>query len=152
MGESETPGIRIRGARPSDLAEVSRLLHASGLPLDGLEAALAHGLVASLDGRLVGCVALELYGESALLRSLAIAPELRGQGLGAVLTRRALDLARTLGAHDVYLLTQTASGFFPRFGFAPEERPKAPTPVRNSVEFRSACPESALFMHARVVS
>jgi N-acetylglutamate synthase-like GNAT family acetyltransferase len=152
MGEREGAGFVVRRADRRDAGRVAALLRTSGLPVDGLEAALDHALVASRDGRLVGCVALELYGESALLRSLAIVPELRGQGLGGDLTRGALDLARTLGAQDVYLLTETASGFFPRFGFTSEERPNAPDTVQNSVEFRSACPKSALLMHARVGS
>jgi N-acetylglutamate synthase-like GNAT family acetyltransferase len=150
MVEQQVQDFVVRRAEDADAADVTALLRSSGLPVDGLESALDHGLIASRAGRLVGCVALEHYGQSALLRSLAIVPELRGQGLGGVLTRRALDLARELGARDVYLLTETAGGFFPRFGFEPEERPNAPASLQSSVEFRSACPKSALLMHARV--
>ena len=152
MGEPRAEDLAVRRAEPGDAGHIAAMLQETGLPVDGLEAALDHALVATRAGHLVGCVALELYGESALLRSLAIVPELRGQGLGADLTRRALDLARRLGVRDVYLLTETASGFFPRFGFTPEERPNAPDLVKSSVEFRSACPKSALLMHARVAS
>jgi amino-acid N-acetyltransferase len=152
MGEPENENVVIRRAEPADADAVLALVRASGLPFDGLEGALAHGLVASRDGRLVGCVALELYEENALLRSLAIAAEFRGQGLGLLLTRRALDLAGKLGARDVYLLTETAGGFFPRFGFAREDRSRAPAALQDSVEFRTACPQSALLMHARVAS
>jgi len=152
MGEREIESVAVRRAEPADAAEIATLLRASGLPVDGLDAALAHGLVASRDGRLVGCVALELYEANALLRSLAIAAEFRGQGLGRLLTRRALDLAEKLGARDVYLLTETAGGFFPRFGFSKEDRSRAPAALQDSVEFRTACPQSALLMHARVAS
>ena len=48
------------------------------------------------------------------------------------------------------LLTETAARFFPRFGFAVEDRSSAPPAVRESVEFRAACPASAVMMHARV--
>jgi amino-acid N-acetyltransferase len=152
MGEFHIENVAVRRAEPADAADIAALLKASNLPVDGLDAALAHGLVASRDGGLIGCVALELYDENALLRSLAIVPELRGQGLGGVLTRKVLDLARTLGARDVYLLTETAGGFFPRFGFAAEDRSNAPAALKNSVEFRSACPANALMMRTRVTS
>jgi len=150
MVERRNEDVVVRQAEPADAGAVTALLRASGLPVDGVESALDHGLIASRDGRLVGCVALELYDHSALLRSLAIVPELRGQGLGGALTRGALDLARTLGAREIYLLTETASGFFPRFGFALEDRSRAPAALKNSVEFRSACPTTALMMSRRV--
>jgi hypothetical protein len=43
----------------------------------------------------------------------------------------------------VYLLTKTASGFFPRFGFHPTHRAAVDSAVQQSVEFTSACPDSA---------
>jgi amino-acid N-acetyltransferase len=138
--------VPLAPARPSDFAELSALLHASGLPLDGLEEHLETALVARRDGRLVGCVALEIYGPVALLRSLAIASDLRGEGLGQRLTEAALDLARAAGVKEVFLLTQTAAGFFPRFGFVPAAREQAPPALQQSVEFRSACPASAACM------
>lgn len=98
----------------------------------------------------MGCVAVESYGVVALLRSLAVSSAERGGGLGAELTREALKVARTLGARDIYLLTETARDFFPRFGFAVEDRAAAPTTLHGSVEFQSACPASAVMMHARV--
>ena len=62
------------------------------------------------------------------------------------MTTAGLDLARSLGADAAYLLTTTAGDFFPRFGFAPVERADVPDDVKQSIEFRSACPSSALAM------
>ena len=98
------------------------------------------------DGAVVGSAALELYGASALLRSVAVQRDRRGRGLGRRLTGAALDLARRCGAVRVYLLTETADDFFPRFGFSPVARREVPPSVRGSVEFVSACPESARAM------
>jgi N-acetylglutamate synthase-like GNAT family acetyltransferase len=95
---------------------------------------------------IVGCAALERYGEHALLRSVAVDAHLRGQGWGQRLTHAALDLARTAGVHKVYLLTETASAFFPRWGFRPIARAAVPAAVQQSVEFTHACPASALVM------
>lgn len=143
-------GLAIRPAREADFAAAARLLEESGLPLGGLREHLDGAFVASRDGAIAGCVALELYGDVALLRSLVVAPAFRGQRLGERLTAEALALAGRKGVTDVYLLTETAAAFFPRFGFALRERADAPNALARSEEFQSACPASAVLMHARV--
>jgi len=140
----------LRPARPEDLDRASSLLVASGLPLDGFADHLGGAVVATRRGQVVGVVELEMYGQSALLRSLAVAPSDRGARLGERLTAGALELARERGASDVYLLTQTAERFFPRFGFATEDRALAPEPIRRSKQFCGACPETAVMMHVRL--
>jgi len=137
--------ITIEPARPTDLPELLGLLAASGLPGDGLGEELV-ALVARQNGQLAGSAALELYGAAALLRSVMVAPALRGQGLGDRLVRAALQLARRHGVAEVYLLTETAAQFFPRFGFAPIARAGVAPAVQQSVEFISACPASAQAM------
>jgi amino-acid N-acetyltransferase len=122
------------------------LLSACGLPVDGLADHLEAALVARSDEGLAGCVALELYGGAALLRSLAVAPERRGEGLGLRLAEAAVALARARGAREIFLLTETAARFFPRLGFAAVDRAEAPPAMRESIEFRSACPASAACM------
>ncbi len=139
----------IRAAGPRDYDAVVAILSAARLPIEGLPASLPGALVAvAPDGGIAGCVAIEFYGPVALLRSLAVASEQRGQGLGEQLAAEALRLAASAGARDVYLLTGTAAGFFPRFGFVREDRSRAPAPIQDSVEFRSACPTTAILMHA----
>ena len=136
----------IAPAQRQDLPDILALLRASGLPEAGLGDHLATTLVAR-DGRgIVGCAAVELYGPAALLRSVAVVAALRGQGLGQRLTTAALDLAQRRGVRRVYLLTETAADFFPRFGFRPITRPEVEPVVRRSAEFTSACPASALVM------
>jgi N-acetylglutamate synthase-like GNAT family acetyltransferase len=80
------------------------------------------------------------------LRSLAVTAELQGRGLGCDLTDAAIRMARDLDVANLYLLTTTAERFFPRFGFRTIDRDDVPASVRESVEFRSACPASAVAM------
>jgi len=141
-----TPHVQLRPSRPEDFESAAALLRASRLSLDGLRERFDNAIVASRDGEVVGCVALELHRDSALLRSLVVAEGVRGEGLGERLTAEALRLARERGAADVYLLTETAQRFFPRFGFRIAERSEAPAALQESVEFRSACPKSAVMM------
>jgi amino-acid N-acetyltransferase len=142
--------ITIEPAQADDLPAILDLLEASGLPQDGLEAHLATTLVARQHGQVVGSAALEHYGSAALLRSVAVATTLRGQGVGQQLTLAALRLARQLGVVEVYLLTETASDFFPRFGFRPISRAQVAPAVQQSVEFTGACPQSAQVMVAAI--
>jgi amino-acid N-acetyltransferase len=142
----------IRPARAEDLAPAAALLSESKLPLDGFADHLDHALVATRDGRIVGVIELEVYGTAALLRSLVVSPAERGARLGERLTAGALRLADDRGAGDVYLLTETAERFFPRFGFVPEPRSSVPEALKQSEEFRTACCQTAVMMHARLRS
>jgi amino-acid N-acetyltransferase len=138
--------VELRTASAADLQSVFSLLDRSGLPTAGVADNFSQFLVAEADGRLVGVVGLELYGESALLRSAAVEESWRGSGVGRVLVERALDLARERGIEDVYLLTTTAENYFPKFGFVCVRRDEVAQGVRSSVEFQAACPASATVM------
>ena len=142
--------ITIERATRDDAASILDLLARSALPADGMLDHLDTALVARADGRVVGSAALEVYADGALLRSVAVDAGFRGVGLGQQLTHAALALAETLGAPSVYLLTTTAQGFFPRFAFSPIARADVPATVQQSVEFRSACPASAIVMRRRL--
>lgn len=138
----------IEPARPDDFAGILMLLDRCQLPEAGLADHLGNALVIRDGERIVGSAALELYDRAALLRSVAVAEPLRGQGLGERLTQAALDLARRHGVIRVYLLTTTAGEFFPRFGFQQVPRDQVPLGVQASVEFTTACPASAMAMMA----
>jgi amino-acid N-acetyltransferase len=137
---------QLERARPADADDVFRLLKQNELPVDGLRDHMATTLIARQDGRIVGSAALEVYPDGALLRSVAVAPELQGHGLGRELTEAALRLAHDLHVPAVFLLTTTADRYFPRFGFERVTRADVPAAVQRSVEFTSACPSSATVM------
>ncbi|MFL5491993.1 MAG: GNAT family N-acetyltransferase, partial [Gemmatimonadales bacterium] len=85
--------VELRMASSADLEAVFGLLSRSGLPTAGVADNFSQFLVAEANGRLVGVVGLEIYGQSALLRSAAVEESWRGSGVGRVLVERALDLA-----------------------------------------------------------
>jgi amino-acid N-acetyltransferase len=142
--------VMIEAASDRDLPEVRRLLERLRLPLEGVDDHVETMLVARDGSQIVGTAALELYADSALLRSVAVAQDQQGRGLGHALTEAALRLAGTHGADTVFLLTTTAERFFPRFGFEPITRDEVPASVQASVEFQSACPASAIVMRRRL--
>jgi amino-acid N-acetyltransferase len=142
--------VTIEPARPDDLPAIESLLERGHLTRAGVRDHLATAVVAREGNRIAGCAAVELYGEAALLRSVAVDHAFRGLGLGIRLTEAALTTARARGVHAVYLLTETATDFFPRFGFRPIPRTAVSPAVRRSVEFTTACPESAQAMMAEL--
>lgn len=131
---------------PNEFA-VKQLLSESGLPIADITAQhLLHFFGCGSDAKLEGVVGLELCGETALLRSLAVAPERRGSGLGSRLVAYAERHARDQGIKSLYLLTMTAEAFFLRRGYARLPREKAPEAIRNTKEFGGICPLSSAFM------
>ncbi len=124
--------VIIERATDRDRDAVLALLRASNLPPDGLEGHWRTVLVARVGAQVLGSAAVECHGTHGLLRSVAV---------GA-----ALDLARTEGVSTLYLLTETAERFFPRFGFRVIGRGDVAEPVMASAEFRGACPDTAVAM------
>lgn len=142
--------IRIDNADDGDLAAIRSLLDRLHLPASDLGAANQRFLAARAGGALVGCVALESYGDAVLLRSLAVEPRLQGGGIGTALCQEALAEARRRGARELWLLTTTAERYFARAGFARVDRSAAPPAMAASAEFRSLCPATAACMVLRL--
>jgi N-acetylglutamate synthase-like GNAT family acetyltransferase len=137
---------RVRPAAPADLPAVERLLTASGLPLDGVREALPAFVVAEAGADLVGVAGREVCCDNALLRSVAVADAWRSRGVGRTLVTHVIADAESRGIHALYLLTTTADRYFPSFGFRQVARDAVPADVRETAEFRSACPASATVM------
>jgi N-acetylglutamate synthase-like GNAT family acetyltransferase len=140
--------IEIEPPEPKEWADYRSLLVEAGLPPDGLEESVA--LVARHGRRVVGGAALEPYGSEALLRSVVVDKRLRGAGLGRALVRAAVEVGEEHGVRGIYLLTESAAGYFQDLGFAATPRRDVPESVQGSVQFRSACPKSAVVMTARI--
>ncbi len=137
----------IEPAANTDLDAVLDLLKRCNLTTEGLADHFTGAIVARQDGRVVGCAAVEIYRDGGLLRSVAVDDSLRGLGFGHKLTDAALSLARDRQMPAVYILTTTAADFFGRFyGFQSITRADVPESVRQSVEFQSVCPASAVVM------
>lgn len=144
------PALQMRKTTNEDLNAVLRLLKSSDLPLEGVVEHFGYFLVAEYRHQVVGAVGLEHYGDAGLLRSLVVAPEYRGQGLGTRLVEDSLAQAKAAGVTQVYLLTNTAADFFPRFGFQRISREDATAAVRDSAEFTSACCQTAVCLKLEV--
>ncbi len=131
-------------------AALEDLLTASGLPTAGLIPGPENTIVVVEDEALVATATVNLYGDAGLLRSVAVESGRRGSRLGDAVTRAAIELASGAGIRTLYLLTESAAGFFPRFGFQAVDRGEVPEVVASDPEFTRVCPSSATVMAARI--
>jgi N-acetylglutamate synthase-like GNAT family acetyltransferase len=138
--------VTLRPAAEEDWPAIERLLHACDLPVAGARAHRGAFFVAAHSDDVAGCIGAELYGDAALLRSLAVQAARRGQGIADQLVARLVARLRADGVRHVALLTTTAEAFFALRGFAVVTRDEVPEGVRASEEFRGACPASAVAM------
>lgn len=86
----------------------------------------AHDFVVAVDddGQVVGCAHLDAYSPSvAELRSLAVAPDRHGAGIGSALVKGIERLARKRD-HALLFAVSNDEAYFRRFGFAPEHIPE----------------------------
>jgi amino-acid N-acetyltransferase len=139
------PTFKIRPVRADDLKTIRSLLLGFKLPLDGLEGTKLWVLELS-GGEIVGVAGLELYGNQGLLRSVAVADSMHDHGYGAALANYLIGEAKKSRIQNLFLLTTTAPEFFKKLGFKEENREKVVGGIVDSVEFKSACPKTAILM------
>jgi amino-acid N-acetyltransferase len=98
------------------------------------------------EGNTVGSGGLELYGDTGLLRSVAVMESNRGHNIGKQIVDDILQRAAELNLHSVFLLTETAYDFFLKKGFSDVSRDAVPDALKRSSEFSEVCPSSAKCM------
>jgi len=101
---------------------------------------------------LIGVVGMERFGARALLRSLAVAPSYRQRGMGHQLVARLEREAQADGVEQLVLLTETAEKFFSASGYEVIDRRHVAEEIKQSAEFRSLCPASAVCMSKLLAS
>ena len=144
-------GIMYSGVRPGEEEQVRGLLAACGLEHEDITPQkLGHFLVARRGDEILGAAGLEISGDDALLRSLAVSEDFRHRGVGQSLVEAVERHALSMGVKRVYLLTLTAEKFFARQGYQPAERADAPAGIQASEAFRSCCPDAATCLHKQL--
>ena len=141
-GKAGSPA-RIEVATDEDRGAIIALLAGYELPTADLEGSRPWFIVAREDAEIVGAGALETFGSTGLLRSVAVQARLRGSGLGRALVERLESRAHELKLTELVVLTETARSFFERLGYRVIDRASAPKAVQGSEEFKSLCPQSA---------
>ncbi len=133
-------GDAMRPAQRADMAAVRNVLVEAGLTSElATDDQFPTFFVLRNEKGVVGCVALEVYGDDAILRALAVDPEFRGAGYGWMLADTAVGQARWRGVRRIYLMTESASDFFAvKFGFRIVDRSTVGKQVAASDTFAAA--------------
>jgi amino-acid N-acetyltransferase len=143
--------VTIARADDSDREVILEILSQADLPIDGVAEIVTCFLVARRGASIVGCIGLERHGDLALLRSAAVRPEYRSEGVGSLLVAHLLSQARADGVTEVALLTTTAKDYFQkRFGFVEAQRSDYQSPLEKSVEWNLPRCSSASFLTLRL--
>ncbi len=140
------PEFQVHPAQPEEWPALRRLLRVCHLTEAGVAEQLHHVRVVRHEGQPIGMAMLERYAEGGLLRSVAVDPAWQGQGIGTLLVTALIEEARKEGIPQVFLLTETAAGFFARLGFEPITRETVPPSVRQASQFTHLCPASSRVM------
>jgi UDP-N-acetylmuramate: L-alanyl-gamma-D-glutamyl-meso-diaminopimelate ligase len=143
-------GDPVMPARSDDKSRIANLLDRLGMVHPVLDQFWTSYLVIPGEdpaGPLVGCVALEVIDDVALLRMLAVVPERRGEGLGYLLVETATERARNQGVRQLYLVTDGAQGYFgQRLGFTVVDRKDVDSRIASTAEYMLARSKSATWM------
>jgi glycerol 3-phosphatase-2 len=156
----DLPLVRLRAPGESDVPGLDTLLTSSGLRADGVGDRLEQTVIAEpreRPGVIVATACLQEIHEGGdagattrrgLLRSVAVRMDLRGKGLGQLVTAETLRAARSTGISEVFLFTETAERFFQRLGFGTVDRESLPAPVTRTARAAEDCPTAvAMALH-----
>lgn len=135
-----------RAEQAETLSSISALLAANGLPVDDLADGPAE-LFCVCEGITVqGAVGIERYGDVGLIRSLVVPEDGRGKGMATTLVEALEAEALRSGVRWLYLLTNSATGFFAAKAYVEVDRENVPDAIRQTRQFSSLCPGSATVM------
>ncbi|MBU0462906.1 MAG: GNAT family N-acetyltransferase [Proteobacteria bacterium] len=92
---------------------------------------------------------MRLIRHQGLLRSLAVHPNHRKNGLGKRLLNDLESFAQANGIKAIYLLTTTAADFFLKSGYQVSLRAAVPKAILDTEEFKNICPSSSICMYKK---
>lgn len=145
-----TNQISIEPANLKNRDAIIDLLVSEKLPVEDLLSELENFFIAKDDSVVIGVVGLEIYGDIGLLRSLVVKKEYRNRKIASGLIDDLENFARKSQLKNIFLLTETAEGFFKQKGYLTIARREAPEPLKKSSEFSHVCPSTAALMKKRL--
>ena len=138
--------MAIKLLNESDIESVQELLRQCQLPDQDFQIQCLQLFGLFKHSALIAVAGYEQYGSNALVRSVAVSDRYRGKGMASRLMLNLLEQAKTAGVNNIYLLTESASGFFARYGFIAYERNAVPARIAATAQFDSICADSAVCM------
>lgn len=138
--------IKVTKASNEQREAIVALLQTEKLPVEDLPASLDNFFVVFYEDKVIGAIGLEQYGHYALLRSMVVSKEHRNKNIASGLVEQLEQLSKAIGISYMYLLTETAPGYFEKKGYQRINREEVPPVLQASSEFSHVCPVSAIVM------
>ena len=143
-----SPALKI-AVSETERQEAINLLQQHGLPVSDIDDDKLLYLL--MDGeKIIGTAGLEIFEDCALLRSVSVIKEEQGKGYGKVIIEEIEKYVKESGINCLYLLTTTAKDFFDKQGYCVIKREESPEALKQTAEFTSLCPASAVVMKKRI--
>lgn len=138
--------MNISELKHDEFGLVTNLLQESNLEFSDLKQPNIRLFRFEENGQVIGVGGLEVFGELALLRSVAVSTELRGKGFGKEMVSFIEQAAKESGISSLYLLTTTAPAFFELIGYQRIGRDDFAEPLKQTAQYSGLCPVSAVCM------
>jgi amino-acid N-acetyltransferase len=147
-GKLALPALKIAVSEKERLEAIT-LLEQHQLPTSDIDNdKLLYLLV---DGeKVIGTAGLEIFEDCALLRSVSVIKEEQGKGYGKIINEEIEKYAKESGINCLYLLATTAKDFFDKQGYCVIRREESPETLKQTAEFTSLCPSTAVVMKKRI--
>ena len=130
----------------SHISDIEALLERCDLPFSDCSEHIQNFVGVIKSDNLIAIGAVQYEDSVALLRSIAVHPDSRGQGLASAITHHLIEQAQSREMRQLYILTETAETYFSQFGFYSIPRQAAPVRIQATRQFESLCPSSAQLM------
>lgn len=143
--------MNIVPASQNSFSAAITLLKKNNLPTEDIDPGKQLFVIEEGD-EVVATVAVEYDYNSALLRSLSVAEEKRGLGLGKELVDFIEDYMNKQDVQAIYLLTTTAADFFQKRGYKIIDRSNVPEFIQNTREYSVLCASSSTLMKKELSS
>jgi len=143
--------MKYRAAEKEDLPWIKGILSQNNLPSEDCDSHIDNFIVSEKEGKIIGIGGLEICGMYGLVCSIAVISECRGRGIAKEIFTLLENRAHDRGIITLYLLTETAAGYFLKLGFSVNEREKIPQAIIKTKQFSELCPSTAKVMCRDIV-
>src|SRR5438874_7417947 len=100
MTKTNAAQAMFRAATADDVPAMSALIASENLPPFFIEEFLDGFILSERDGKMLACGGVEIYGDCAVIRSIVVAPDGRGLGLGRRAAELLMEQGRERGAGE----------------------------------------------------
>lgn len=143
--------IQLSFAQKEDEFDIKNLLFYYDLAVeDILIDNLKHFIIAKSENMIIGVIGIEIYNEIGLLRSFAVSPSFRLNGIGKRLFGNLVIYSYQNKINKLYLFTKNSDVFFRKLGFQTLNRNNLPQSIKRSSQYTTHCVKNVTCMYMQI--